>query len=245
MFNKIFVIGGIIILVLFAFLIRQEFVFNAAIDASKKYITALAEGNAQKALEYSSGEAAVAATRLMDGKVAASVDIFLCEIVSYGNDWGKAAAGVRLTLSDGTEDIGWYSMDVIKNRQGWKVISLKETVPVLSGQGLFISQNDVSQGQKIITGYLEALTLNDLEGAKNFLAGQAKRQHEISTSVLGKAPLIKTYGNVQLRGVWEKDGLLVCRAEYHVDDREVISIVTLAEVKTGQWRIINIQQVGT
>lgn len=236
---------GIFALIILSLFIWRIVAISAPLDVTKTYIKALASGDTQTALANSSGKAALTAARLKDEKITARVDDISCKVLAYGSKgWVNVKAKVGLALKDGTAEVSWYNIEVVKTDQNWKVVSLSEATPELSGTSFFVSQTNVQKAQIVFNDYLFALTKNDWAEATKHLAGLARRQQELSTPVLSKAPVINKVANVRMYGVWEKNGLLVCRSDYEVDGRQSSSIVTLDEVKTGEWLIVNIEQEG-
>jgi hypothetical protein len=238
---------GLLLVIILLMYFWHISVISAPLDVTKSYITALASGDAQTAIDNSLGEAAMSAARLKDvkeGNQTAVVDDISGKVLACKNGWAHVKVRVCLTLADGTADIGWYGIKLVKTGQGWRVVSFKENAPELSGTSFFVSQTDVQTAQQVFSDYLIALTQNDWPGATKCLAGPARRQQELSATVLGNAPIIKGAANLRVDGLWEKNKTMVCRAEYEIDGRKVSTIVTFALARKGEWKIVNIDQGG-
>lgn len=210
--------------------------------ATENYVRALATGNADTALKYSSGNAAFAVSRLKGSKVTAKVEDVSCSVGALGRGWARVLATVELTLQDGSADACWYSMDVTKTGQGWKVVSIREVEPGLSGVSLYTKQADVEAAKQVFQQYLDALAAGDWQGAAKYLAGPARRSQEMGAAVIGKGVVIGKVVDLKVVPVWKREKNMLVRFGYQVESRDVSVLAGFFRTKQG-WRIVKINQI--
>ncbi|SHE97116.1 hypothetical protein SAMN02745218_01175 [Desulfofundulus australicus DSM 11792] len=213
--------------------------------AAENYVRALAAGDAEAALQYSSGSAAFAASRLKGSKVTAKVEDVSCSVAALGRGWAKVLATVELTLQDGSADVGWYSVDAVKTSQGWKVVSFREAEPDMSGVsgvGLFVNRAEADAANRVFQGYLDALAAGDWQGAAKYLAGPARRSQEMGGAVLGKGAVIGKVEKLKAKPVWKRGKSMLMRFGYQVESRDVSVLAGFFRTKQG-WRIMKINQI--
>lgn len=209
--------------------------------AAEAYVRALASGDAETALDYSSGSAAFAASRLRGSKVTAKVEDVSCSVAALGRGWARVLTTVELTLQDGTADVGWYTLDVVKAGREWKVVSFREAEPEISGTGLFVKKTDVAAAKQVFESYLDGLAAGDWQGAAKFLVGPIRRNQEMGAAVLGKGAVIGKTEGLQAEPAWERGKSLVVKLGYRLEGKYV-SVIT-AFYRTGQgWKIAKIIQ---
>ncbi|WP_307403361.1 hypothetical protein [Desulfofundulus luciae] len=208
---------------------------------AEAYVRALAAGDAEAALQYSSGSAAFAASRMKDSKVLAKVEDVSCSVAALGRGWAKVLATVELTLQDGSADVGWYSMDMTKTGQGWKVASFREAEPDMSGVSLFVSGAKADAAKRVFQGYLDALAAGDWQGATKYLAGPARRSQEMGAAVIGKGVVIGKVEELKAEPVWKRGEEAVIRFNYIVDGRNVSVLAFFYRTVDG-WKITEIVQ---
>ena len=130
------------------------------------------------------------------------------EVTDVSPGWAEALAYTELALQDGSHDAGWYQVVLIQTNNSWKVISLKEAQPWVSGLWGCNSKQDVAAVSSVFTSYLQLLTQNRYQSAAKFLAGDARVAHESDAPALGKASFIQytpeafillRYGEVEIR----------------------------------------------
>lgn len=209
--------------------------------AAEAYVRALASGNAETALDYSSGSAAFAASRLRGSKVTAKVEDVSCSVSALGRGWARVQATVELTLQGGSADAGWYTMDVVKAGREWKVVSFREAEQELSGVSIFVKQADVEAAKQVFQQYLDTLAAGDMQGAAKHLAGTARRSQEMGAAVLGKGAVIGKVEDLRTEQVWERGKELILRFGYKVDSRNVSVLTAFYRTEQG-WKIVKLIQ---
>lgn len=208
---------------------------------AEAYIRALCSGDAEAALQNSSGGAAVTASRLKGSKVIAQVEGVSCSVAALGREWARVRATVELTLQDGSADVGWYSLDTVKTDQDWKIVSFRGVEPELSGISLFVKQADTEAAKLVFQEYLDALAAGNGQGAAKYLAGPARRSQEMSAAALGKGAVIGKVEGLRVEPVWERGKKIVVRFNYNVDGRDVSVMTTLYRTRQG-WKVVKIAQ---
>lgn len=231
----------VVLVVISSFLVWRALAAATPRHVAVAYINALAAGDAETALQYSSGGAAFAASRMKGSKVTAKVDSTFYSVEALGRGWARALTTVELTLQDGSADVGWYSMDVVKSEQGWKVVSFREAEPELSGVSLLVKQADTEAARQVFQGYLDALAAGDWRGATECLVGPARRSQEMGAAVLGKGAVIGKVEELKAEPVWKRGKEMVVRFCYVVDGRDV-SVITMFFKTTQGWKITKIVQ---
>ncbi|WP_164920296.1 hypothetical protein [Neomoorella thermoacetica] len=201
------------------------------------YLSALASGDRERAKSVSTGRAAEAAGKLEGKNLAARVDEISTSLQALGRDWARVKATVELTLKDGTADVGWYELDVMKEAGGWKVISLREDAPDLSGWDLVGgSSKDVVAAREVFAGYLDALAAGKWDEAVKYLAGPARKSIEASRDVLSKGKIIGRVDDLQSKLVWAKGKEMIVEFSYKADAKAVELTAELYHTPQG-WRI--------
>ncbi|WP_156274763.1 hypothetical protein [Neomoorella glycerini] len=208
---------------------------------AETYLRALASGDAEGAKAVSSGKAAEAAGKLEGKNLSARVDEISTSVQALGRGWARVEATVELTLADGTADVGWYELDVMKEAGGWKVMSFHEDEPDLSGWSLLWGRaGDLAAAREVFVGYLDTLAAGKWDDAVKYLAGPARKSMETSREVLGKGKVIGKVDDLQAQLVWVSGKEMVVKFSYKVDGREVNKIAMFYKIGK-RWYIIHIQ----
>ncbi len=203
---------------------------------AEAYISALVRGDPEEALRISSGSAALAAKKAVSsGAQIAEIQI---SIPNMSRSWCEALAFVEIVLPDESHDAGFYSVELIKGKE-WKVISVRQASPWTSGLWGVASKRDAKEAEDILNSYLRMLTKNQYQSAARLLCGQARQAHENGTTVLGKAPLFKSVGDVHLNSLGKKGNQMVCRASYKLDGKSVSTVVRFLRLRDG-WHILQV-----
>lgn len=202
------------------------------------YLRALATGDVDGAKAVSSGKAAEAAGKLEGKNLAVRVDEVSTSVQALGRGWARVKATVELTIADGTADVGWYELDVMKEAGGWKVVSFREDAPDLSGWSLVWGRTgDVAAAKEVFAGYLDALAAGKWDEAIKYLAGPARKSMEASRDMLGKGKVIGRVDDLQAKLVWARGKEMVVEFGYKVDGRDITVLADLYKTIQG-WRII-------
>lgn len=239
--RPVMLITGIIFLLIVSYGIWHTSAVVPPCRAAEAYIRTLAAGDVETALKYSSGNAAYAASRLKDSHVTAQVDCISCSVASLGWGWARVIATVELTLRDGSADVGWYSLDVVKASQDWKVVSFQENGPELSGTSICVNSANMEAAKQVFESYLAELAAGDWQASAKYLIGPARRSQEMGAAILGKGAVIGKVEALRAIPVWEKGKEIMVRFGYKVKNRDVSVIVEL--YRTGQgWKITRVLQ---
>ncbi|GAF24685.1 heme/copper-type cytochrome/quinol oxidases, subunit 2 [Moorella thermoacetica Y72] len=209
-------------------------------QAARFYLQAMATGDLAAARGVSEGRSAEAAGKLEGKNLAARVDEISTSLQALGRDWARVKATVELTLKDGTADVGWYELDVMKEAGGWKVISFREDEPDLSGWSLLWGRiGDVEAAREVFAGYLDALAAGKWDEAVKYLAGPVRKSMEASREVLGHGKIIGKVDDLQARLIWAEGKEVMVEFSYKVDGRDVDLAAVFYQTKDG-WKIIEI-----
>lgn len=226
--------------VFFAFAWHLSSEKGSAKRAARSYLQALAKGDLAAVREVSEGRAAEAAGRLEGKNLAAMVDEISTSVQALGRGWARVKATVELTLADGTAEVGWYELDVKKEAGGWKVVSFREDMPVLSGWSLVWGRaKDVAAAREVFAGYLDAFAAGKWDEAVKYLAGPARKSMEASREVLGHGKIIGKVYDLQARLIWVRGKEVMVGFSYKVDGRDVDLTAVFYRTKDG-WKIIEI-----
>lgn len=223
------------------FAVWKILTLNQPRQVAETYIRALASGDVETALKSSSGSAAYAASRLRDSEITASVEDVSCSVDALGRGWARVLVAVELVLRDGSADLGWYSLDVVKIDKDWRVVSFRETGPELSGTSLLVSQADTNAAKRTFENYLTALTAGDFQGSAKYLVGPARRSHEAGAATLGRGAVIDKVEDLKGKPVWGKGNKITTVFAYKADGRDVSVMVELYRTKQG-WKIVRVFQ---
>jgi hypothetical protein len=188
----------------------------------------------------STGRAAEAAGKLEGKNFTARVDEVSTSLQALGRGWARVGATVELTLQDGTADVGWYELDVMKEAGGWKVVSFREGAPDLSGWSLVLGRDGhVEAAKEVFADYLEALAAGKWDEAVRYLAGPARKSQEASRDILGKGEVISRIEGLQAGLTWARNKEMAVGFTYKADGRNISAVVLFYQTKDG-WKIIEI-----
>jgi len=210
-----------------------------AIFAVETYMKSMASSGGCSGLAVSTGNAAYLAQRQITLKTYAAVEDLHSSVSGVGNGWARVLVTLELTLKDGSPDVGWYTVDLIRSGRDWQVVSVKERAPEIPGGSLFRRTESISQTEKVFKRYLDEVVNKNWKSAGKSLVGPARRNHELSTPVFAKGTPIKSYQGLHFQPLYHKGRVAVIGASYLADGRRVE--LMLYEYKTKQgWRIMDI-----
>lgn len=210
-------------------------------EVARNYILALASHDAETALKYSSGIAAFTASRLKESATAGHVEFISFKTNALGQNWARVQAMVELILQDGSVDVGWYSLELMKNGQAWKVISFQEAEPELMGTSIFTKQTGFIEVKEVFQGYLDALAVGDWQESLKYLAGPARKSQEMSLAMLEKGTVLGEIKELNMESEWNRDNGLVARFSYRLHDRDISVLAWFYKTHQG-WKIVKIVQ---
>lgn len=172
---------------------------------------------------------------------AAEITEISVQTLARSTGWAELQITAKMKLANGDTDITWYRLDISNNDGSWKVYQAELTGPIISGECANNAKpEDLEAARTVFSDYTQALAGDSQESAK-YLAGPARRAQEMALGTLGKAPLIKNIGVPTLTPfMWNNKDILICRADYTVDGRDVKVVVTFARFDKDTWKIAKV-----
>lgn len=215
---------------------------NPAAQAEKtadEFLCALAGGDIPEAVLVG-GQVAYKLAQARENELPrAEVTTVDTETVAASEKWARVRAIVELTLADGSPDIGWYELELI-NQDDWKIVNVRETVPMVAGRGRRVSDKDLAETRAVFERYLSLMAAGKYEqAAKECLAGPARRGQEAGASALGKATVIKDVRDLKATALYGRDKLAVVDCRYRADERPVRVLATFWRTTQG-WRVVDL-----
>jgi hypothetical protein len=210
---------------------------------AKTYLRALASGDVAGAKAVSTGRAAEAAGKLEGKNLAVRVDEISTSVQALGRGWARVKATVELTLQDGTADVGWYELELLKGGEAWKVYSFKETTPRIEGYRLGRpGKEDLREAKTVLKGYLDDLAAGKYKDAARWLVGPALKEHLTAGEYLSRGKLIDAPGSLSVTPMALRGRLFVVRVDYSVGEAEARAAVLFYRLAKG-WRIVQISRL--
>lgn len=206
-----------------------------------EYVASLARGDPKSAKNLSVGSAAFAATRLEGLNAKAEVQKVRAFLAVLGSGWAVVGVEAELVLADGTADVGWYEVELVRDGGSWKVAALREAPPFVSGVGLPARGKDAEEAKAVFQEYLSLLSQGRYAEAARLCVGPARTAQEKQAPVLGSAPIFKEVGRVSSKPLWRRGRYLALFASYGADGRQVKTVVLMYRTFQG-WRIIRADQ---
>jgi len=220
-------------------------------NTARTYLRALATGDVVAAREVSTGRAADAASRLEGKDLAAQVVDMKVEVEAYSDSWARVLATVELALKDGSPDVGWYELELVRDGGVWKAYSLREVPPAMKGNvnglpkwvrqlplfGDSAGEKELREAEAVFRGYLDDLAAGRYKEAARWLAGPALKKHLDSMELLEKGRIIEQVSNLVLTPLGSGDKVMLAEAGYRADEKDVWVIVTFYHTALG-WRIV-------
>lgn len=201
-----------------------------------EFIRLIAEQNYEGAKALSSGKVLYNLSNAdKKGLSPAAVLYMKVQTMAQSPNWSEVVATTKTDIN-GDVDISWHRMGLSKADGAWKVYQIESVGPQLIGSGS-ISQDDVKSAEAVFNDYIKSLAGNKQDSVQ-YLAGPARRSQEGSVVMLGSTPLFESVENASLTPLWQNKDLLVCRADYTVDGRDVKVVVTFARLNT--WKIVEV-----
>jgi len=205
---------------------------HPSVHAAERFLTALCAGDLPKARELASGRVAWDLARQPSLPKAEVVDLNV-SVVARSDKWARVQAALEVVLADGTHDVGWYDIDLVRAERGWVVTHMVDAGLPVFGWG-FRKSADL---REVMESYLAALARGDYAGAGRFLAGPARRAHEQAAPVLGHGSVINAFEKVDVEVLWSGGKRAVARYSYKADDRD--AAVQAFAYRTGEgWKLV-------
>ncbi|MFX4261223.1 hypothetical protein ACOBQJ_03365 [Pelotomaculum propionicicum] len=201
-----------------------------------EFIRLIAEQNYEGTKALSSGKVLYNLSNAdKKGLSPAAVLYMKVQTMAQSPNWSEVVATTKTDIN-GDVDISWHRMSLSKTDGDWKVYKIEAVGPQLIGSGS-ISQDDVKSAEAVFNDYIKSLAGNK-QNSVQYLAGPARRSQEGSVVMLGSTPLFESVESASLTPLWQNKELLVCRADYMVDGRDVKVVVTFARLNT--WKIVEV-----
>lgn len=207
---------------------------HPSVHAAERFLTALCAGDLPKARELASGRVAWDLARQPSLPKAEVVDLNV-SVVARSDKWARVQVGLEVVLADGTHDVGWYDMDIVRAGQGWVVTHMEDAGLPVFGWG-FRKSVDL---REVMEAYLTALARGDYAGAGRFLAGPARRAHEQAAPMLDRGSVIDSFRGLRAETLWSDGKRAVARFSYKADGRD--AVVQAFAYRTGEgWKLVHI-----
>lgn len=164
-------------------------------------------------------------------------------VISENKKWAELNAELE-TKDQKTSavDVHWYKIHLVNNDENnWRVYRIKE-IEALPGKEQRLNNLDLEEATKVFSQYLALLSQNKYDKAGELLIGKAKTVHEQTKLILGTAPVIKYYKNIELDLLYYDGKLLITEVQYRVDGRNTSTVVSFSRTSEG-WRIYNVSQI--
>lgn len=234
------VLGLVAIFILYLWFLGKD---RPIEKAAQSYLQALATGDLAAAREVSEGRAAEAAGKLEGKNLAARVDEIFTSVQALGRGWARVKATVELTLADGTADVGWYELDLVREGGIWKVYSFKETAPCIEGHHIARpGKGDMDEVEAVLKGYLDDLAAGRYKEAARWLAGPVLREYLATGDVLSKGKLLEAIDEVSLTPLARDGKLLVSRCDYHAGEKKIGVAAVFYRTAQG-WKIVGVKSI--
>jgi hypothetical protein len=163
-------------------------------------------------------------------------------ILSENENWAKLYAEVETKdRKTGRIDVHWYEIYLIENENNWRIYRLEET-EVMNGKEQKILPQNIEDIAKVFGQYVTLLSQNKYDEAGELLIGKARTAHEQTKSFFNKSPLIKYYKNINIEPLYYDGSVILAKAQYRVDGRDVVLTVSFFQTSEG-WRIFNVSQI--
>lgn len=152
---------------------------------------------------------------------------------NFSRKWARTKAVLELRLSDNSVTVNWYELDLIKDKRNWKVIAVREAMPIASGIG---GVDDIDELTGIFKEYCSALGEQNQNKSLFFLAGPARTAQERSSS---RFPTGK-FEQIKITPLYGTKTFAVTKASYLIDRRPVSSLISFYKTTQG-WKIVAVQ----
>ncbi len=210
-------------------------------QAAGQFLRAVSTGDVEQAKALAAGQVAFNVVRAGEnGRPKAEVVAVDTEAVAYSDKWARVRATVELTLADGSPDVGWYELELV-NEDGWKVVNVRETAPVVAGRGHRVSDEDLAEMRTVFKQYLQLVAGGKYDqAARECLAGPARRGQEAGASALGKATVMKDVRDLEVTPLYSQSRLAVLDCRYLVQGRATQVVAAFWRTQQG-WRVVTIE----
>lgn len=167
------------------------------------------------------------------------------KVDARGDMWAKTSVVIDEQLADGDWNTLWYDVELI-NAGTWYVSRVELSRPIIQSGGRpdsEVLESVKSDMKTVLTAYLNELIKGSVKESSKYLSGQARVNNDMSSAVLGKAPLFKEISEVEILPDWVKENDAVTFAKYTVEGRKNMVLVKFHK-NAGGWQITDISNVS-
>lgn len=233
--HKIVVISLLIIVVLLYVAISKILLISSIKQPNEAFIQALVEGDITKSKKYAEGRVL---WHLNNAEIPkAELENINTSVIAHSKEWAQVETTVEI-INNSISDVGWYQMELIKKKDGWKIIGIKQIDCSLLGRGGKVPIKDIENIKGIFGKYLDAVKSNNYQDIGKYLAGHAKTAHEIHQAEIN-APIIQEYSSLTVKPLWGNGKTAVMEFTYKVDNRDAQVVAGFYETSQG-WKLVKI-----
>jgi len=206
---------------------------NACKETSKTFVKAVIDHDIIKAKSLSQGKILWQlqnASQLPKAKTG----IVDAQIVYLKGQIAKIFIVCEMETEFG-QDVAWYNLYLLKNKDKWRIYKATETTPDPWGIKVYCKSNSIPDAEESITRFILAATSG--EDAKQYLAGPARRTYEQVPAGLAK----EKPTDIRLIPLYSDKKSSLYKASYSLENREVNVLLSLYKLET--WRIVAVNQI--
>lgn len=167
--------------------------------------------------------------------------------VSVAGDWARMHVSIEASSADGagTPNAEWYTADVVRTPEGWRVLSVAESDPLAIPVSVDASASTTG-APETLKQYLSRIVAGDWDGARALLVGPARTAAERTAPLLERGKLVREVSNLQIEKVLSQGRVLALRASYRADGRPVSALAFLYHLgpPAEAWRIWRLVPLG-
>ncbi len=205
-------------------------------QVANKFIQYLVAHDIENAKTLASGNVLYNLTSKENQDITAEILEISVQTLAESNNWAELCVTAKLKLANGDMDMTWCRLDMY-NEGTWKVCHVEFTRPSFLGKSASLKQEDMVAVEAVFSDYMQALS-SDSRASIKYLVGTARRTQEMALEMLGDTPMVKNVENLSISPLWNGSDILVCRADYILDGRNVKVVVTFAKCDT--WKIARV-----
>jgi hypothetical protein len=213
----------------------------AIVRVTEVYVQSLVAGEDTERINQTAvGNAAHLAENRTRLQTSARVERIETDLAALGSGWARVFVTIELTLADDSQDVGWYTADVIKEEKNWKVAGFREREPEVAGRELLPPvRAEAEELEQLLAEFLAAAAEQQWSEAKNCLAGRARRNQELAAPVLARGVPVGPITGLRCQTIYLKGKTAVVRANYQLEGRQA-EILVYGYKTTRGWRIVDI-----
>lgn len=230
------------------YLIKPVAVNNREIKSTvKQFIEYLCAKDFEQAKELSIGKVHNAINQQENASVlSATLQDVLVKVTASGNNMAIATVTADMQKTDGTYDVAWYNVLLLKDKNGWKIAEMQPVSFIsgaINGRTGKLDVQPVDELKATFAAYTNALAKSNWNKAGEYLVGQARTAHIMSKQILKKGRIIQKVKNLEMEPTWASKTDVIARASYNVDGRNAIVLIHFHRT-AGGWKIAEINNIG-